>query len=280
MFGIFRRHRLIQNAGICVYPYTFFTVCKWVRPMSLAEYELSEQSLDNVSDWLDNSRAGRRSSHDFDYHHYSIRPNCVENLQTSLSRCFSMQSVPVIFSNCHETLLDVVASLLQDGGTLGVLDICKSFNLKPSLELCYGSAFQFLLSKYDRFGATYLGIDAQCPDSEQQQERAADFGCDWLTLDEYRLKHKSVIQEKVAHYLNHYDQSILVVDLDSLHPKHELDNKVIDISMVLKTIEQCMASDQLRLIMLVGRRDNAIYSRETKAIYQQIKTLSAQVFER
>ena len=75
----------------------------------------------------------------------------------------------------------------------------------------------------------------------------------------------------MGNYLDHCDQIVMSIDLASLLTKNNLDGTpALDIQMVLRTIRLCLVSGKIKAIQLVGDRDRLIYSKQTKAILEEL----------
>ncbi|MCV5754853.1 hypothetical protein OFN51_39240, partial [Escherichia coli] len=59
--------------------------------------------------------------------------------------------------------------------------------------------------------------------------------------------------------------------LGSLSTKNNLEGTPsLDIQMVLRTLRLCLVSGKVKAIQLVGDRDRLVYSRQTKAILEEL----------
>jgi hypothetical protein len=62
----------------------------------------------------------------------------------------------------------------------------------------------------------------------------------------------------------------LSVDLSSLIPKNGLEGTCLDLQMALRTIRHSLVSGKVRAIQLVGDKDRLVYSKQTKAILEEL----------
>ncbi|MCV5947868.1 hypothetical protein OFN94_23895, partial [Escherichia coli] len=79
------------------------------------------------------------------------------------------------------------------------------------------------------------------------------------------------VKQQISNYLDHCDQIIVTIDLGSLSTKNNLEGTPsLDIQMVLRTLRLCLVSGKVKAIQLVGDRDRLVYSRQTKAILEEL----------
>ncbi|MCA2017220.1 arginase [Vibrio tritonius] len=274
MLSLFKRYRLSRHSVAHVSPFTFLTVCERIKPMSLVEFEIAQQSLEFASDWLYQQQANPQYS---DAGHIILRDDADYRYQEMLARHMAMSSVPVVLANCHELLLEAMPVLSAEEGTLGFIHVGNSFQLKQTLDPQLGSAYHFVLSRYSNTQLFCIGVDAEHEPSHSF-EYAEDLGCDWLTADESGFGYRSQLKSQLSHYLDHCNQVVLTVDLASLVPSNGIsEHKTLDNQMVIRTITQAVNSGKLKMIQLVGAKDKLIYSRQTKEIIDELCHLAAQV---
>lgn len=83
------------------------------------------------------------------------------------------------------------------------------------------------------------------------------------------------MKEQIGNFIDHCDKLVLSIDLASLVTKANIDNHhTLDIQMVLRTLRQCIVSGKVSLIQLIGSRDGLIFSRECKAILEELEQLT------
>lgn len=269
MLGFFKRYKFhhTTNAPVHHYPFSFMTVCEHVAPMSIGALELADQSLENASEWL------------YQQHDHTTAANCghfthtkLENgdFQEALSLSLSRHSIPVLVTNCTEAILSMIPVVVSSHDEVGIISIGHQMHLNQTLEPRVGSAFHFALSRYQNVRLFFAGVTEQ--DTKQETwEYAEDLGCDWVTGREFTFRHRNSVKHQVSNYLDHCDQVIISVDLGSLVDRNNLDGDIsLDIQMVLRTIRLCLVSGKVRAIQLVGDRDRLVYSKETKAIIEEL----------
>ncbi|MEF1262374.1 arginase, partial [Vibrio harveyi] len=177
---------------------------------------------------------------------------------------------PVVLSNCTEAVLSMLPVVVCDDDEVGIIHIGHKMNLNPTLEPRVGSAFHFALSRYQNVRLFFAGSSEQ--DTKQEVwEYAEDQGCDWVTDREFCFRHRNHLKQQMGNYLDHCNQVIVSIDLASLLTKNSLDGTpALDIQMVLRTIRLCLVSGKVKAIQLVGDRDRLVYSKQTKAILEEL----------
>ncbi len=274
MRNLFKRYRLGHPAQGRVRPFTFMTVCQQVKPMSLVAFEFSQQSLEFASDWLYQQQPSNSYG---DAGHFVIDKGELLRFQENLTRYMTMNSIPVLLSNCHETLVSAMPALLPDETeeTLGFVSIGEKFALKQTLGLQLDSAFHFILSRYPQARLFTMGIDEHLVTPEAV-EYAEDMACDWLSLDECSFRQRNNVKARLSSFVARNDHLVVNIDLASLVPPvHGIDDvRVIDHQVALRALNQCLASGKVKLIQLVGASDKLIYSRENKALVDRLCSLS------
>ncbi len=275
MFSLFKRYRFNRSIIHSISPFTFLTVCERIQPMTQVEFEFSQQSLELSSEWLYKQQANPNYS---DAGHYVVTESNDGLYQELLTRCFTLCSVPIVLSNCHESLLKAMPILALDNEDTGVIHIGHGFELKQTLEVSQGSAFHFMLSRFSNIRAFFIGIDAE---NTQPQiiDYAEDLGCDWLSTNECSFRNRSQLKSQLNHYIDHCDQLVINIDLASLVPSSALgDESVLDNQMILRILRQAILSKKVKLVQLVGAKDKLIYSKQTKEIVDELCALSPEVF--
>ncbi len=269
MLSFFKRYKFhyTTNAPVHHYPFSFMTVCEYLPPMSKGAFELADQSLENASEWL------------YQQHDQTTAANCghfthknIENgdFQQALSLSLSRHSIPVIVTNCAEAILSILPVVASNGEEIGIVSISHKMHLKQTLEPRVGSAFHFALSRYHNVRLFFAGVNEQ-ETKQETWEYAEDQGCDWVMGRELTFRHRNHVKQQVSNYLGHCDQVIVSIDLGSLIAKENLAGEVaLDIQMVLRTIRLCLVSGKVKAIQLVGDRDRLVYSRQTKAIIEEL----------
>ncbi|ARV74689.1 hypothetical protein [Vibrio campbellii] len=268
MLSFFKRYKLHRaNKSIHHYPFSFMTVCEHLAPMSHGTFELADQSLENASDWLYQQHDQGSAANLGHFSHHQIETG---DFQETLSLSLSRHSVPVVLSNCTEAMLSMLPVVVSNNDEVGIIHIGHKMNLEPTLEPRVGSAFHFALSRYQNVRLFFAGTSEQ--DTKQEAwEYAEDQGCDWVTDREFTFRFRNHLRQQVGNYLDHCDQIIMSIDLASLLTKNHLDGTpALDIQMVLRMIRLCLVSGKVKAIQLVGDRDRLVYSKQTKAILEEL----------
>ncbi len=269
MLSFLKRYTFNQTTDALIhhYPFSFMTVCEHLAPMSKGSFELADQSLENASEWL------------YQQHDHNTSVNCGHftheklangDFQEALRLSLSRHSIPVLVANCTETILSMIPVFVSNQDEVGIISIGHQMNLNQTLEPRLGSAFHFALSRYQNVRLFFAGLNEQDIKPEAW-EYAEDLGCDWVMEREFTFRHRNSIKQQVSNYLDHCDQLIISVDLGSLVTKNNLDgNLPLDIQMVLRVIRLSVVSGKVKAIQLVGGSDRLIYSKQTKAIIEEL----------
>lgn len=249
------------------YPFSFMTVCEHLAPMSKGAFELADQSLENASEWLYQQHDHATAANFGHFSHSKLESG---EFQEALSLSLSRHSIPVLVSNCTEAILSMLPVVVSYRDEVGIVNIGHKMSLKPTLEPRMGSAFHFALSRYQNVRLFFAGVSEQ--DTKQETlEYAEDQGCDWVTDREFTFRHRNHVKQQISNYLDHSDQIIVTIDLGSLSTKNNLEGTPsLDIQMVLRTLRLCLVSGKVKAIQLVGDRDRLVYSRQTKAILEEL----------
>ncbi|WP_136483696.1 arginase [Vibrio sp. H11] len=274
MLSLFKRYRLSRSAVPHISAFTFMTVCERVKPMSRVEFEFAQHSLELSSEWLYQQQSTPNYA---DAGHIVIEDKADFRFEDLISRNLALSSVPVVLANCHEVLLKALPVIVLDNDEVGIIHIGHELALKQSLEPQVGSVFHFALSRFANVRLFYMGIDPERV-SGPMLEYAEDLGCNWVTHQESQFRHRSQLKTQLNHYMQHCDQLVLNIDLASLVPGRSLDDHaVLDLQMVLRVVRHAVLSGKVRMIQLVGAKDKLIYSKQTKAIVDELCALSAEV---
>lgn len=274
MLSLFKRYRMNRSSVHTFSPFTFLTVCERVKPMAQVEFEFAQQSLELSSEWLYKQQSNLNYS---DAGHFVVQDHQDVAYQELLSRHFALCSVPVALANCHELILKAMPVLALDNEEIGVIHIGHGFELKQSLEPTLGSAFHFMLSRFQNTRAFFIGADLKRTAS-QVLEYAEDLGCDWLSSDECSFRHRTQLKNQLNHFMEHCDQLVVNIDLASLVPSTGLsDDEVLDNQMVLRILRHAILSKKVKMVQLVGSKDKLIYSKQTKEIVDELCSLSPDI---
>ncbi|OAN18022.1 arginase [Photobacterium jeanii] len=263
MLSIFKRYRMRHAHKQPVHPFTFMTVCERVKPMSQAAFEFAQQSLELASYWLYPQSTSAVYS---DAGHFVVTNDNPASYQHCLSQHLGMHSMPVVLSNCHETLLHAIPIIALQKNEIGLINIGHRFDLKQTLDVQVGSAFHFALNQYDNTRLFCLGVDEESQNS-QLYEYAEDLGVNWLSSEDYSFRNRTPIKSELTNYIARCDDLIITVDLAALMPSAGFnDNNRLSSKIILRTLRQCVLSGKVKMIQLVGAKDNLICSRQTKEI--------------
>ncbi|PMO51856.1 arginase [Vibrio sp. 10N.222.52.B12] len=268
MLGFFKRYKLHRaHKSVHHYPFSFMTVCEHLAPMSSGTFDLADQSLENASDWLYQQHDQGSAANLGHFSHPQIESG---DFQEALSLSLSRHSIPVVLSNCTEAILSMLPVVVCDNDEIGIINIGHRVSLKPTLDPRLGSAFHFALSRYPNVRMFFAGASEQ--DTKQEAwDYAEDQGCDWVTDREFTFRYRNHLKQQVGNYLDHCDQIVISIDLASLLTKNSLDGTpALDIQMVLRTIRLCLVSGKVKAVQLVGDKDRLVYSKQTKAILQEL----------
>ncbi|HAS6346941.1 TPA: arginase [Vibrio vulnificus] len=271
MLSLFKRHRLAPANAYQAPMFYFMSVCQYVKPMSVLEFETAQQILSNASDWLYQQQSAAPLT---EANHFVLDGHTNSAFQRALNHSLALGLIPTVFANGHEMLLNSLPALAQDNTSVGVVHIGHSFELKQTLDLQVGSAFHFLLSRYPQAKLFCIGIDTEQV-STQTLDYAEDLGCDWVGWDECGFLSRNQLKAQLSGFIQHCDQIVINVDLASLVPGNGLEtHKLIDSQIVLRVLRQIVVSKKICSIQLVGSTDKIIYSRQTKEIIDELIGLS------
>ncbi|MGR5236861.1 arginase [Vibrio alfacsensis] len=268
MLSFFKRYKLHrEKKQIHHYPFSFMTVCEQLATMNYGTFDLADQSLENASEWLYQQHDQRSAANLGHFSHEQIEQG---DFQEALSLSLSRHSIPVILSNCTEAILSILPIVVCDQDEVGIINIGHKMNLMPTLEPRIGTAFHFALSRYQNVRLFFAGASEQ-ENKQETWEYAEDQGCDWVTDREFTFRHRSHLKQQVGNYLDHCDHAIVSIDLASLVENNELDGRyALDLPMVLRTLRLSLISGKVKAIQLIGDRDRLVYSKQTKAILEEL----------
>ncbi|MGV2986182.1 hypothetical protein ACE1OE_00960 [Vibrio sp. E150_011] len=255
-----------------------FTVCESIKPISHIQFEDSESLLETAFEWLN----GFECSHSMrNMGHFPLlstyraerpffeSPRANADLNTQLIEQLAHGATPLVLTNCHETLLTLLPSLLVDSQQVGVININTEFLMDPTLEIKTGSMLHFALNRYDECRAFHIGVDP-VRSHKKQLDYAEDMGCDWATLNELCYRNRGMIKSQVSRFIHHCDKIIVTIDLPSISKTtSKLKGQKLELSMVLRVLRQCMSSKKAILIQLVGSEEEHIYSKATQMLIEE-----------
>lgn len=269
MFGLFRRNKTHSITGVSSFAMSLLSVAQHLKPMKNVEFEMANQSLEDVFEWL----AEQEASNWLNGGHYLLNDQSIARYQLHLSRYLGAHTLPVVFSNCSESILHALPMLNIANQDLGIVHIGNQFEVKASLEPEIGSAFHFALARFNETRLFCLGIDKE-DQSDKILEYAEDLGCDWMTLNECQFSHRFQVKQQLASYLAHCDQIVLNIDLASLAPKSRLEaSRCVDVQLVNRIIRQALVSGKVKMIQLVGWKDKHIFAKSTLSILHEIASM-------
>ncbi|KAB1457987.1 arginase family protein [Vibrio panuliri] len=266
MFGLFRRNKTHSVTGVSSFSMVLMSVSQSIKPMKAVEFEMADQSLQDVFDWL----AEQKNYRWLNGGHYMLSEQMIGRYQLNLSRYLGSHTLPVVFSNCTEGVLHALPLINKKGTELGIIHIGNQFEIKPTLEPELGSAYHFALARFNELRLFCMGIDSH-RQNEKTLEYAEDLGCDWMTQAECQFSHRFLMKEQLASYLSHCDQVILNIDLASLCPPSLVGtDHYLDVQMVNRIIRQCLVSGKVKMVQLVGWKDKHIFAKSTLAILHEL----------
>lgn len=268
-----RYHPVLENK------LAMLTVCETIKPLNYAQFEDAESLLDTAYDWLSaqqDSHLMRNAGHfSVTKDHHTKYPyfetlKANQSFNDKLIEQLTLGAMPVVLTNCHETLLDVMPSLIIDNEEIGIININAHLLLDQCLDLTMGSMLHFALNRFNECRAFHVGIDRNRCD-KKQLEYAEDMGCNWLLADEVHYRGRTMVKEQLARFISHCDKLVLTIDLPSIskHNSSSEKNK-LDINMVLRVLRQCLASNKVLLVQLVGSEERHIYSKATQLLVQEL----------
>ncbi|MBA5761197.1 arginase [Vibrio sp. 404] len=266
MFGFFRRNKTHSITGVSSFSMVLVSIAQQIKPIKQVEFEMADQSLQDVFDWL----AEQENNRWLNGGHYMLSEQMVGRYQLNISRYLGSHTLPVVFSNCTEGLLHVLPLLNANDKELGVIHIGSQFELKSTLEPEVGSAYHFALARFNELRLFCMGIDG-ARQNDKTLEYAEDLGCDWLTLPECQFSHRFQMKEQLASFLSHCDQVVLNIDLASLCPQSQIGTeRYLEVHMVSRIIRQSLMSGKVEMVQLVGWKDKHIFAKSTRTILQEL----------
>lgn len=265
MFGLFRRKKTRNSISSPAFSMVLMSISQSIKPMKQVEFEMADQSLQDVFDWL----AEQEHSRWLNGGHYMLSEQMIGRYQLNLNRYLGSSTLPVVFSNCTEGVLHALP-LLNGGKALGIIHIGSQFEINPTLEPELGSAYHFALARFSDLHLFCMGIN-DARQNEKTLEYAEDLGCDWLMLSECQFGHRFYVKEQLTSYLAHCDQVVLNIDLASLCPQSYLGSeRHLEVHMVSRIIRQSLMSGKVAMVQLVGWKDKHIFAKSTLSILQEL----------
>ncbi|MCE0495032.1 hypothetical protein [Vibrio salinus] len=246
MFSFFRRRVVSQLQGYYRYPFIFMTACKWVAPMSQAKFELFQQSLDNLFNWLENK--------DVPKGHFISDQQISSGLLQTLKRGLGYQLTPVVIANSLDLLIDIYPTVTVESARTGIVHIgwYNQFNIQEQNQH---------LDVFTSLEKCYPGLDVLNVGTSQQ---------------EWQSKEALVFNETVSDFISKHEQIMVSFDLSSMMQNSEINNYSQIDSDIKRLLGLCVKFEKLRVILLVAGSDRALYSRKTKVIYEGLKELAGQ----
>ncbi|EGU29218.1 arginase [Vibrio scophthalmi] len=266
MFGLFRRNKNHDPVGVSTHSMALISAAQLLKPMKTVEFEMAEQSLSDVFEWMTEQNHSRWSNGG----HFLLSDQMVGRYQLNLSRYLGSNSLPVVFTNSTETILHALPLLHVPNKELGIIHVGNQFENKATLEPEMGSAYHFALARFNQCRLFYIGIDSRLQ-NEKTFEYAEDLGCDWLTLPECEFSHRLQLKQQVSSYLSYCDEVVLNIDLESLCAKSRLEvDRNLDVQIVTRIIRQCLISGKVKMVQLVGWKDKHVFAKSTQIILQEL----------
>ncbi|WP_162064508.1 arginase [Vibrio taketomensis] len=266
MFGLFRRNKTQRVANTSAFPMVLMSIAQSIKPMKQVEFEMADQSLQDVFEWL----AEQKHTRWLNGGHYRLSEQMIGRYQLNLSRYFESQTLPVVFSNCTEGVLHALPLIMANRKDVGVIHIGNQFEIKATLEPELGSAYHFAMARFHDLRLFCMGIDG-ARQNEKTIEYAEDLGCDWLTLSECQFTQRFHLKEQIDSYLAHCEHVVLNIDLMSLSCPSQLSSeRSLDVQMVNRIVSQALLSGKVRMVQLVGWKDKHIFAKSTLSILQEL----------
>lgn len=269
MFRLFQRRKLHSITGLCCDKLTLLSVSEQIKPMSQVEFDMANQSLEELYDWL----ADKVSTNIGYGGHFNLQQAAKHRLLDTVAALMESASLPVLFANDGESLLHALPMVASQGRELGFIHISRSLDIKPTLEPEKGSLFHFVLQRSQQSRLFCLGVDSDNQDPKLL-DYAEDLGCDWLSVNECHFRSRFNVKQQLSHYLSHCDDVVINIDLASLQPVTRLESDtLIEVQMVNRVLRQVLLSGKVRLVQFVGYKDKHIYSKETLGVVNGLASL-------
>ncbi|MGY3572413.1 arginase [Vibrio paucivorans] len=267
MLRLFKHISFGREVASSAHMAALFTVSEQLKPMTELEFEYAEQTMETAYDWLFPSPSTCAFAN---AGHFSLHDHNANGFQVRLTHFLGQRVLPVVLANTHEALLHSLPFVSLGGKEVGIIHIGAQFQLKPSLELCVGSAYHFALSRYNDCRAFYLGIDENSIDAKTI-EYAEDLGCDWMTATECTFRNRFQLKSQLSSYLAHCDEVVLDIDLVSLMPQAMVNLSAhLELQMAMRMIRQCMMAGKVKLIQMVGQHEKVVYHKHTQKLLADI----------
>lgn len=252
MFSFFRRRAMSQLQGYYRYPFLFMTACKWVAPMSQAKFELFQQSLDNLFNWLENKDVAKG--------HFISRNQVNSELLLTLKRGLGYQLTPVVIANSLDLLIDVYPTVAHEPAKTGIIHIGR-YNWLNIREQNKNMEVMNMLKK------CYANLDVFSIGTVNQELDLEDISSEPIG-DALRFN------ENVKEFIENHEQILVSFDVSSMAKNSEGFDYRQRENEIKKFLEVSLNSEKLRLVLLIADSDRALYSRKTKVIYDGLKELA------
>jgi|GEM_PF-908660 len=245
--------------------------CTKLPRMADKSFEVAEQLLEPIYDWYDSYELkGGSELAQGGFHRHALESQIGQEFWLrQLSDWLNSAHLPVVMTNCHESIVTNLTPLVANG-SIGVISIGHQFNMTPTLEMRPGSAYHFALSRYEQLQYLGLGIDEELQ-TISQLDYAEDMNCYWLTRAECNLRHRQKLKDQLFSFGEKVDQIVIDIDLASIVANYRYQMAAgIDIQWLTKVLRYCLASGKVRFIQLVGDKEYLLYSRPVKQILELI----------
>lgn len=273
MFNIFKQFLRPHTYAPQYAPLTITTVNEWFKPLTNTLFEDSDILLETASEWLLEQGVANQvqTAGHFCFRKGSDSQSLQQKLLTSLIQQIEEHRLPLLLSNQHEVLLKTLPYFTTQFEDIGIINVNLNLLMAPSVDVCSQSMLHFALTRHPQCRAFHIGTDI----SQQHFsafDYAEDMGCDWLTLEDVNHRNKAAIKEQLSRFISHCDKVLLTIDLASIsNVNAKILKPKIDSALVFRLLRQCLTSQKLALLQLVGCYEQDIYSRTTQRLVQEIR---------
>ncbi len=243
-----------QLQGYYRYPFLFMTACKWVAPMSQAKFELFQQSMDNLFNWLENKDIAKG--------HFISRNQVNSELLLTLKRGLGYQLTPVVIANSLDLLIDVYPTVVQEPAKTGIIHIGRYNWLNIREQHKHMEVMNMLKKCYLNLDVFSIGTINQEPNSGENYSESVAVG------EPLRFN------EDVKEFIESHEQILVTFDLSSMAKNSDGFDYRQRENEIKKFLEVSLNSEKLRLVLLIADSDRSLYSRKTKVIYDGLKELA------
>ncbi|CAH0528927.1 arginase family protein [Vibrio hippocampi] len=271
MLNIFKQLWRPTNYAPQSSPLTLTTVNEWLKPVSRDLFEDSDALLETASEWLLEQGIAARIQHTGHFCLDNDIPSKLreQKLLSGLIKQIEQHRLPLLLCNQHEVILRALPYFSQQYSDVGIVNINLNLLMDPCVDVSANSMIHFALTRHQQCRAFHIGVDV-ASNSFANFEYAEDMGCDWLTLEEVTHRNKAMIKDQLSRFISHCDKLVVTIDLASIaNVNDRVLKQKIDASLVFKLLRQCLASQKVLTIQLVGSNEQDIYSRTTQRLVQE-----------